>query len=549
MKRIINKDGLLLIVFFLSHLFVFCQDKVNDDESSSYNRNKPEREEWLRNTNNGMFIHFSVDAQLGVVISHTLVGASGDYVKRYFDELPQTFDPSRFNPYEIAVLAKLAGMKYIMFTTKHHSGFCMWDTRTTGFNIMNTPYHKDLLKEFVDATRKAGLQVGFYFSPEDFNFLYKHNMPISRDNVVMNGSLKKEFDDFTRRQCEELMTNYGKIDLLFIDGEPKEVVKETCWKLQPDILITRGALKTPEQMLPGVTVTEPWLSCITMGTAWQYQPTNDRYKSGTKLIELLIEARSKGGSLLLNIGPKPDGSMASEQEDRLREMAAWYFINREAVDSVRPWIITNENDIWFTRSIDKKTVYALITDAAVWKEGDRKSFILHSVKSTGATIVSVLGQNSKIQEYKPGKDVSCKFTQADTGLILSVVKAQRIYDDHKWPNAVVIKIENVLPAIEPVRVATMEAKPTADAVILSGKIFNYTSSTEMNAGFYYRIYSGQTEDLYAGPWIKSNRVIPDAKGNFKVAIKGIKKRQRYEYKAVVNYSRIEINGDKKVWEQ
>ena len=543
------KRVLIGIAFMLVHFFSSAQDVVNDDESSSYNKNKPEREEWLRNTNNGMFIHFSLDAPLGVVISHTLVGASDDYVNRYFAELPRTFDPKKFDPDEIATLAKLAGMKYIMFTTKHHAGFCMWDTKTTDFNIMNSAYKKDLLKEIVEATRRAGLQVGFYFSPEDFNFLYKHDMLISRDNVVMTDAVKKEFNDFTRKQCEELMTSYGKIDLLFIDGEPKEIVKETCWKLQPDILITRGALKTPEQMLPGVTINEPWLSCITMGTAWQYQPTNDRYKTGTKLIELLIEARSKGGSLLLNIGPKPNGEVAQEQEDRLREMAAWYFINKESVDSVRPWVITNEKNTWFTASVNKKTVYAFVTDAAAWKEGDRQSFTLHSIKGNADTKVSVLGQNSLIQEYKPGKDVSCRFMQTDTGLVVSVVKAQRIYDDHRWPNPVVIKIENVSPAIQPVQVTTEDAKPVRHQAVLYGKIFNYTTASNTTARFFYRVYNGQTEDLYAGSWIKSGIAAIDTKGNFKTTISGLKKGQRYEYKAVIEYSRIEINGDEKIWQQ
>ena len=536
----------LVLISFLS----FAQDKVNDDESSSYNKNNPGREEWLRNTNSGMFIHFSADAQLGVVISHTLVGASDDYVKRYFTELPETFNPSKFDPAEIATLAKLAGMKYIMFTTKHHSGFCMWDTRTTPFNIMNTPYHKDLLKEFVDATRKAGLQVGFYFSPEDFNFLYKHQLPISRDNVIMNDTVKKDFNDFTRKQCEELMTNYGKIDLLFIDGEPKEIVKETCWKLQPDILITRGALKTPEQMLPGVTITDPWLSCITMGTAWQFQPTNDRYKTGTKLIELLIEARSKGGSLLLNIGPKANGAMAEEQENRLREMAAWYFINREAVDDTRAWVINRENNIWYTTNTNKKAVYAIVTDAASWAEGDRKEIVLHAAKATTATKISVLGQNSLIQEYKPGKDVSCRFVQTDTGLVVSVVKAQRLYDDHKWPNPVVIKLENVLPAIQSVQVLTVSAKPVNEKeTMLSGSIANYKGTEKLTPSFYYRVYNGQTEDLYGGNWTTIAAPAPAADGSFKATVTGLSKGQRYEYKAVVLYNRIPVDGDKKVWQQ
>ena len=538
----------VVLVCIVQCIMAWAQhDVVKDGEASDYNLNKPEREEWLRNSAGGLFIHFSVDAQLGIVISHSLVGASDDYVNRYFNELPKTFNPSKFNPEEIATLARLAGMKYIMFTTKHHSGFCMWDTKTTGFNIMNTPYHKDLLKEFVEATRKAGLQVGFYFSPEDFNFLHTHNMLISRDNVVMSDAVKKEFDGFTRTQCEELMTNYGKIDLLFIDGEPKEVVKATCWKLQPDILITRGALKTTEQMLPGVTIQKPWLSCITIGTAWQFQPTNERYKSGTNLIELLIEARSKGGSLLLNTGPKPNGELAAEQEDRLRELAAWYFINREAVDDVHPWVISREKNIWFTTTANKQTLYALVTGLPGWVEGEQKNFTLHSVKATANTAISVLGQNGLIQEYKPGKKVSPSFRQTDTGLVISVFRTQRIYDDHKWPNPVVIKIENIQPAIDPVQVVTLDARSSASALVLSGKVLNFKPATPMKARFCYRPYHGQIEDLYTGPWLRSATVPIDKNGNFSGTISGLKKGQQYEYKAVAEYSGIELEGDKKLW--
>jgi alpha-L-fucosidase len=544
------KRGLIVFVYMVQWMVSFAQhDVVKDGEASDYNLNKPEREEWLRNSAAGLFIHFSVDAQLGIVISHSLVGASDDYVSRYFNELPKTFYPSRFDPVEIATLAKLAGMKYIMFTTKHHSGFCMWDTKTTGFNIMNTPYHKDLLKDFVEATRNAGLQVGFYFSPEDFHFLHSRNMLISRDNIVMTDAVKKEFDEFTRKQCEELMTNYGKIDLLFIDGEPKEVVKATCWKLQPDILITRGALKTTEQMLPGVTIHKPWLSCITIGTAWQFQPTNERYKSGTSLIELLIEARSKGGSLLLNTGPKPDGAMVAEQEDRLRELAAWYFINKESVDSVQPWVISREKNIWFTTKNNKQTLFAIVTGLPAWTEGDQKNFVLHSVKVTASTSISVLGQNGIIQEYKPGKNVKPSFRQTDTGLIVSVFRTQRIYDDHKWPNPVVIKLENVEPAIEPVQVVTLDARSSVTTLVLSGKVLNFKPAIPMKARFYYRPYHGQIEDLYTGPWIKSVTVPIDNNGNFKTTISGLKKGQQYEYKAVAEYSGIELDGDKKLWQQ
>ena len=303
-------------------------------------------------------------------------------------------------------------------------------------------------------------------------------------------------------------------------------------------------------MLPGVTITDPWLSCITMGTAWQFQPTNDRYKSGTKLIELLIEARSKGGSLLLNIGPKANGAVADEQENRLREMAAWYFINKEAIDSVRPWVINRENNTWYTKALTTNTVYAIITDAATWPEGERKEIILHAAKSTSATKISVLGQNSLLQEYKPDKDVSCRFRQTDTGLVVSVVKAQRIYDDHKWPNAVVIKLENIEPTIEPIQVITSAAKTVSGKqAILTGHLGKYTDNKKIIAYFDYREYNGQTEDLYGGNWTRSALAVSGTDGNFTTTITNLTKGKRYEFKAVVLYNRIPIDGDKKLWQQ
>ncbi|WP_074490078.1 alpha-L-fucosidase [Mucilaginibacter polytrichastri] len=537
----------LLLVMLCCYQIVLAQnDVVKDDEASDFNLNKPERVEWLRNTNDGLFIHFGVDGQLGIVISHALVGASDDFVNRYFTELPKTFDPKKFNPHEIAVLAKLAGMKYIVFTTKHHSGFCMWDTKTTDFNITKTPYKKDLLIEYVEATREVGLGVGFYFSPEDFNFLHDHQIPISRTDVKMDDATLKLYDEYTARQCKELFTNYGKIDVLFIDGDPKETVKKLAWKLQPDILITRGAIKTPEQVLPGAKITAPWLSCITMGTAWQYQPTNDRYKSGNQLLQLLIEARAKGGSLLLNVGPKPNGELAQEQEDRLREMAGWYFINRESVDSVRSWVVSHEKDVWFT-SKNGHTLYAFITDVKDWKEGQRKTFMIHSVKSTNDTKVNVLGQNSKIIEYK-NDDVTSRFRQTAEGLEVSVVKAQRIYDDHRWPNPVVIKLEHIAPVInEAVQVITAENKATATGGILSGKIMHYVPKSAQRACFYYRPYTGQVETLYASPWVKTSWTSIKPNGDFDLMVSALQKGKQYEYKAVAEQSNLEVEGETKIY--
>src|SRR5579872_3885855 len=115
--------------------------------ASAQTGNQPDRVEWFRDQGFGLFIHWSVDSQLGVVISHSLVGASDDYTRRFFTELPQTFNPRKFYPQDWAALAKLAGVRYVVFTTKHHSGFCMWDTKTTDFGVMHTPFHRDIVAD------------------------------------------------------------------------------------------------------------------------------------------------------------------------------------------------------------------------------------------------------------------------------------------------------------------------------------------------------------------------------------------------------------------
>src|SRR5947209_19840248 len=142
--------------------------------------NKPERLEWFRDQGFGLFIHWSVDSQLGVTISHSLVGASKDYTERFFNELPKTFDPVKFDPDEWARLARLAGVKYVIFTTKHHSGFGMYATETTPFNVMNTPFHRDITAEVLKAFRAQGIAPGIYFSPDDFYWLYKNGKVLQR---------------------------------------------------------------------------------------------------------------------------------------------------------------------------------------------------------------------------------------------------------------------------------------------------------------------------------------------------------------------------------
>lgn len=404
--------------------------------------NRPEREQWFMDLGFGMFIHWSLDSQLGAVISHSMAGASPDYLQRYVTELPKTFNPKKFDPDAWAVLARLAGMKYVVFTTKHHSGFCMWNTKTTGFNIMNTPFNRDATKEIFEAFRRQGIAIGIYFSPEDFHYLYRNNLPIGRLQHPMHyPKTNRGLMDLDKSQLKELFTQYGPIDIIFFDG-PEDELKEYVWKLQPDVIVTRGQMKTPEQTLPDKPMPGPWEACFTMGTDWQYKSTNDPHKSGTEVINMLIEIRAKGGNLLLNAGPKPDGEIQIEQEALLREIALWNFVNQESVIGIRPWNIIREGDVWFTGSKDGKTVYAFVQGGKNWKYGERKVFVFKSLRGTDQTKVSIVGYSSELLEYRKGFDAGIYTSVTPIGLVVSAVNGHRLYTNNQWPNPVVFKIEN-----------------------------------------------------------------------------------------------------------
>jgi len=335
-------------------------------------------------------------------------------------------------------------MKYVVFTTKHHSGFCMFDTKTTDFSIMNTPYGKDITRQVVHAFRRQGIGIGFYFSPDDFWMLHKQGKDVSRRRPEALPHNNPELMAHNKAQLRELFTNYGPIDVLFIDGEPNEL-KELAWELQPNCVITRGEMETPEQKTPDEPIPGPWEACYTLGTQWQFKPTNEDYKSGTQLIEMLIEIRAKGGNFLLNVGPQPDGVIPFEQERRIREMALWLFINGEAIYHIRPWHVIREGDIWFTKAKDGDTVYAILTKQPAWKKGERKDFSLRSVRATSQTAISVLGQSGRVLEYNTNVIPETRWQQKDDSLHVSVMRAQRIYNDTKWPNPIVLKITHAKP--------------------------------------------------------------------------------------------------------
>jgi alpha-L-fucosidase len=318
--------------------------------------------EWWRNDRFGMFIHwglYSVPARHEWVQNRESI-PHDVYRARYFDK----FYPDLYDPQAWAKQAKMAGMKYVVLTAKHHEGFALWDSKFSDFKAPNTPIKMDLIKPFVEACRAEGLKVGFYFSLIDWyhpDFTIDQIHPLRGDKQARAKNGSKDMDKFRKYlkdQLTELLTNYGKIDLLFFDfsypGEDGKGRKE--WdsegllaltrKLQPGIIINdrldlhdvKGGFDylTPEQFMPAEWPTldgkrVPWETCQTFSGSWGYHRDENTWKSGNQLIAMLIEVVSKGGNLLLNVGPTARGTFDDRAKDRLEQIGKWTQVNGRSI--------------------------------------------------------------------------------------------------------------------------------------------------------------------------------------------------------------------------
>ena len=538
-------DGSLLPALLLGVLCVCGRPQARaqrDPNPEVGSLNKADRIEWFRDQGFGLFIHWSVDVQLGVGISHSLAGASDDYINRFYSELPKTFDPKQFDAQDWARLAKLAGIRYVVFTTKHHSGFAMFDTATTPFGVMNTPYHRDITAEVFKAFREEGIAPGVYYSPDDFYWLHKNGKLIERNVPAVQPANNPGLMAYDQAQVKELLTNYGPIDLIFFDGQATGL-RDLAWKLQPNIVVTRGAMQTPEQYVPGMPLKGAWEACLTMGDAWQYQPQNDPYKSGKQLISILIQTRAKGGNLLLDVGPKPNGELPIQEEDRLREIALWMFVNSDAIYSVRPWVITNEGDVWFTKKKNDDTLYAIVDSDQPWEYGKWQDLALHSVKATDQTEVSVLGENGKVLEYQPSVDPKPSWAMKEDGLHIHAMLAQRLQDNRKWENPVVLRITNVRPAFAPpeVRTVSSSADAAAHAVVLTGDLVDMGGSSSLEVGFEYRAMRGEDVHANTEPWTATPLQTATHAGQFTFSLEGVPTGP-YEFHAIVKHPLLTLYG-------
>jgi alpha-L-fucosidase len=277
----------------------------------------------------GMFIHWGP-----VSLKGTEIGWSrGSQIPiAEYDNLYKQFNPTNFNPDEWVSAAKTAGMKYVVLTTKHHDGFCLWNTKQTDYNIMNSPFGRDVVKELADACRRQGLRFGTYYSVCDW-----HHPDFPRTSP--GGSVKRpesnldRYTDYLKQQVTELLTQYGPLFTLWFDV-PQEFnaargqsVINMARTLQPDIVINnrtgaRGDYETPEQHIGGFNNTRPWETCMTICQQWAWKP-NDNMKSLKQCLQTLVYCAGGDGNLLFNVGPMPTGEMEPRQVSRLKEMGEW----------------------------------------------------------------------------------------------------------------------------------------------------------------------------------------------------------------------------------
>ncbi len=343
----------------------------------------------------GVLFHWGLYSVPGIVESWSICSEDQDWIPRdstvaYTDykkdywELINKFNPTKFNPEQWAQVTKDAGMKYMIFTTKHHDGFNMFNTKQTDFSIMHGAFKEDpradVTKHILNAFRKQNFMVGTYFSKPDWHSDYYWWRRYATPNRNVNYKIEnhpqqwEKFQKFTFNQIEELMTGYGDIDILWLDGgwvaAPRQDIKmseiaEMSRSHQPDLLIVDRTIHgkyenylTPERSVPENQLPFPWESCITLSNDWGWVP-NAPYKSAQKVINTLIEITAKGGCLLLGVGPTPEGVIEQEAADILKNVGDWLDANGKGIYNTR---ITNDyhsENVWFTADKNEKGVYAI----------------------------------------------------------------------------------------------------------------------------------------------------------------------------------------------
>ncbi len=407
-----------------------------------------ERLEWFMDQRFGVFLHWGPYCQWDCCESWPLVpedtwarnpksrcwserGMDLERFQRDYWALNRTFDPVDFDPDAWAEVAQAAGMRYVTFTTKHHDGFCMFDTRTTDYRVTapDCPFHAhpraNIAREVFDAFRRQGLAVSCYFSKSDWHspHYWSPRWPALTRNpnydTAEYSDIWEGFVHFVHAQVEELMTGYGPIDVLWLDGGQVRADNKQDIRMaemaamarshQPGLIMADRTVGgdyedfiTPEHTIPDAPLDTPWESCLTLGTSWKYVE-GEVYRPAREVIRMLAEIASKGGNLLLGFGPDPLGRFPAGAVERLREVGAWMDVNGEAVYGTRPVAPYGSGDVRFTSK--GRTTYAIVLDAP---EPDRQArrLRIEGLRPAEGAPVHLLGVDEPLAWQAEGQGLS-----------------------------------------------------------------------------------------------------------------------------------------------
>lgn len=518
MKKNINTKFSFTIIFALIFLLA-ANVQIFSQEQSETPEQKEKRLEWWKDARFGLFIHwglYSIPAGewKGKTNYAEWIRNNAQIPLKVYDKFVNQFDPVKYDPEKWVQMAKDAGMKYIVITSKHHDGFCMFDSKYTDFDIMSTPYKKDVLKELADAAHKAGIKICFYYSIMDWHnpdYLPRREWETNRST---KGANFDRYVQYMKNQLHELLTNYGKIGILWFDGEWEEnwnnkygkEIYDYVRKLQPDIIVnnrvgtTRNGMQglskngemlgdygTPEQEipatgLPGVN----WETCMTMNDHWGYNKHDNDWKSAKELIRMLTDIASKGGNYLLNVGPTSQGTFPQQAVDRLKRIGEWMNVNGESIygTEASPF----ENLTWgrcTQKQIgDDTRLYLHVFD---WPQDGK--LVIHGIsnESKGAYLLSDPDKkNLDVQKKEDGLEISLPFSAPDSinsVVVLDIAGKPDVYNPpvisakyNIFIDSLKVNLTADKPNVE-IRYTEDGSIPAPDSPIFTNEIVLKTSAT------------------------------------------------------------------------
>ena len=387
----------------------------------------------------GVLLHWGIYSVPGIVESWSIccedwikrdTTMTYDQYKQWYWRLADTFNPTKFSPEQWAETMQRCGMRYMIFTTKHHDGFCLYDSRYTDYSISQHAFkddpRRDVLRHVLKAFRDRGFTTGTYFSKPDWHSQYywwdvfptkgrNVNYPISQYPWRW-----QQFQQFTYNQIEEIMSRYGKVDILWLDGGwvcPENhqdinmpLIAEMARHHQPGLIIVDRTIhgpyenyQTPERTVPETQLDYPWESCIPLSDDWGWVP-KPCWKSSRHIVNTLVEIVAKGGNLVLGVGPTPDGQIEPAAVMRLDSIGHWLSQYGKAIYSTVTTPHYHDGNVWFTSSKDSKTLYAIHTCA---DNGTQvKTLTWHGNVPKKGSAVRIVGSGKKVTWNADGEFVT-----------------------------------------------------------------------------------------------------------------------------------------------